>query len=89
MTSQPQQRTKAARHVTDAPEAYIEGQLNGIVGIEFTVTRVEGKAKLSQNRSEADRLGVIDGLRAERLPPRDALAAADVADAMQAEQQAR
>lgn len=50
-------------HVTDAPEAYVEGQLRGIVGIELTVTRVEGKAKLSQNRSEADRRGVVDGLR--------------------------
>jgi transcriptional regulator len=48
---------------SDAPEQYFEGQLAGIVGLEFTVTRVEGKAKLSQNRSEADRRGVIAGLR--------------------------
>ena len=51
--------------VTDAPEKYLEGQLRAIVGIEFAVERVEGKAKLSQNRSEADRTGVIAGLRAE------------------------
>jgi transcriptional regulator len=51
--------------VSDAPDTYIDGQLNGIVGIEFTVTRVEGKAKLSQNRSEADRRGVVAGLRAD------------------------
>ena len=50
----------------DAPEKYIEGQLAGIVGLEIAVTRVEGKAKLSQNRSEADRRGVIDGLRKEQ-----------------------
>src|SRR4051794_13564412 len=50
-------------HVTDAPEPYVQGQLRGIVGIELAVTRVEGKAKLSQNRSEADRRGVVDGLR--------------------------
>lgn len=49
----------------DAPDRYIEGQLAGIVGLEITVTRVEGKAKLSQNRSEADRRGVVAGLRGE------------------------
>jgi transcriptional regulator len=55
-------------HVSDAPETYIEGQLRGIVGVELTVTGVEGKAKLSQNRSAADRNGVIDGLRADGRP---------------------
>jgi len=50
---------------SDAPERYIDGQLAGIVGLEVTVTRVEGKAKLSQNRSDADRRGVVAGLRAE------------------------
>ena len=62
--------------VTDAPERYIEGQLRGIVGIELTVTGVEAKAKLSQNRSDADRAGVVAGLLAE---PR----ADGVAEAMQ------
>jgi len=65
--------------VTDAPGPYIAGQLRGIVGLEVRVTRVEGKAKLSQNRSEADRRGVIDGLRRER-----AEGAGAVADAMSA-----
>ncbi|GAB3853490.1 FMN-binding negative transcriptional regulator [Nocardioides maradonensis] len=51
--------------VSDAPEAYVEGQLRGIVGLEITVTGVDGKAKLSQNRSAADRAGVVAGLRAE------------------------
>lgn len=51
--------------VSDAPERYIDGQLGGIVGLEISVTRVEGKAKLSQNRSEADRRGVVAGLLAE------------------------
>ncbi len=52
-------------HVTDAPAPYIEGQLRGIVGIELEVIGVEGKAKLSQNRSVGDRAGVIEGLRGE------------------------
>lgn len=52
----------------DAPAAYVEGQLRGIVGVEVRVERVEGKAKLSQNRSEADRDGVVAGLLAEPDP---------------------
>jgi transcriptional regulator len=50
--------------VSDAPEAYIEGQLRAIVGIEVEIHRVEAKWKLSQNRSAADVAGVIAGLNA-------------------------
>jgi transcriptional regulator len=49
--------------VTDAPESYVSTMLRGIVGIELTVEHVEAKAKLSQNRSDADRAGVVTGLR--------------------------
>jgi len=51
--------------VTDAPAGYVDKQLRAIVGLEMTVERVQGKAKLSQNRSEADRAGVVTGLRRE------------------------
>lgn len=51
--------------VDDAPDRYVEQQLRAIVGIEFSIETVEGKAKLSQNRSEADQAGVVDGLRRE------------------------
>lgn len=50
--------------VTDAPEDYIQRMLGAIVGLEFPVTRMLGKSKLSQNRSEEDRRGVISGLEA-------------------------
>jgi transcriptional regulator len=49
--------------VDDAPRAFIEGQLRAIVGIELEITRIEAKAKLSQNRPAADVEGVIAGLR--------------------------
>jgi transcriptional regulator len=49
--------------VDQAPRAYIEGQLRAIVGIELEITRIEAKAKLSQNKSAADVEGVIAGLR--------------------------
>jgi transcriptional regulator len=43
---------------------YIDGMLRGIVAFEMPIARLEGKFKLSQNRSAEDRAGVIDGLRA-------------------------
>jgi len=64
-------------HVHDAPEAYIDGQLRGIVGVEMVITQVEAKAKLSQNRSAADQAGVVEGLREQPVP-----GAAVVADLM-------
>jgi transcriptional regulator len=51
--------------VSDAPPEYIDGQLRAIVGVELTVRSVEAKRKLSQNRSEPDRAGVVAGLRGE------------------------
>jgi transcriptional regulator len=49
--------------VDDAPARYVEGQLRAIVGVEVEITRVEAKAKLSQNRSAADVEGVVHGLQ--------------------------
>lgn len=50
--------------VEDAPRAYVEAQLRGIVGIEIDIAAIEGKWKVSQNRPEADRRGVAAGLAA-------------------------
>ena len=49
--------------VSDAPEPFIAAQLKGIVGVRLPIARLEGKRKMSQNRSEADRRGVAAGLR--------------------------
>jgi len=51
--------------VSDAPRQYIESQLRGIVGVEIEIAEIEGKWKVSQNRQEADRLGVAGGLADE------------------------
>ncbi|MCK6384656.1 MAG: FMN-binding negative transcriptional regulator [Rhodocyclaceae bacterium] len=48
--------------VGDAPDDYIAAQMQAIVGIEIPIVRIEGKWKLSQNRPEADRAGVVAGL---------------------------
>ena len=50
--------------VTDAPDRYVEVMLRGIVGFRLQITRLEGKAKMSQNREDADRAGVVQGLMA-------------------------
>ncbi len=60
--------------VQDAPAAFIEGQLRGIVGVEMLVTQIEAKDKLSQNRSAADRAAVISALQSEPGPGARALA---------------
>jgi transcriptional regulator len=48
----------------DMPPAFIAGMLKAIVGFELTITRLEGKYKLSQNRAPEDRTGVVAGLEA-------------------------
>lgn len=49
---------------SDAPLDFIRGQLRGIVGVEIAIDRLDGKWKVSQNRTREDRVGVADGLRA-------------------------
>ena len=48
--------------VADAPADYIDGMLKAIVGFALPIGRLEGKRKLSQNRSAADIAGVREGL---------------------------
>ena len=52
--------------VKDAPADFIGAQLKAIVGFEIPIIIIEGKWKMSQNRPEADRKGVISGLEARR-----------------------
>ena len=49
----------------DAPDCFLAAMARGIVGLRFTIARLEGKAKMSQNREPRDRAGVVRGL-AER-----------------------
>jgi transcriptional regulator len=44
------------------PPDFRRKMLQGIVGVEVAVGRVEGKFKLSQNKSRQDRLGVLANL---------------------------
>jgi transcriptional regulator len=64
--------------VSDAPEDFIASLLKGIVGLELPIQRLEGKWKVSQNRSETERQGVIDGLT--RLNTPESLAMKDLVE---------
>jgi transcriptional regulator len=59
--------------VDDAPAPFVAGQLRAIVGVELRISRIEAKAKLTQNRSAADAEGVVAGLTEAGQP--DAAAA--------------
>jgi transcriptional regulator len=54
--------------VSDAPADFVEQMSHQIVGIEIPIARIFGKWKISQNRSEADRNGVVAGLKASAAP---------------------
>ncbi|HEY1801927.1 MAG TPA: FMN-binding negative transcriptional regulator [Terriglobales bacterium] len=48
--------------ISDAPAEYIESLTKGIVGLELSIQRLEGKWKASQNHSAAHRESVVKGL---------------------------
>ena len=50
--------------LSDAPADYIDGMCRAIVGLEITLTRIEGKWKMSQNKPATDIDGTVNGLRA-------------------------
>jgi transcriptional regulator len=47
---------------------YDPRRLGGIVAVEIRITEIQGKFKLSQNRSAADRVGVVTSLAATGAP---------------------
>jgi transcriptional regulator len=50
------------------PNEYVERNMKGIVGVTIEITRLEGKFKMSQNRSENERARVERELRASQDP---------------------
>ena len=48
--------------VTDAPQDYIQAMLKAIIGVKITISKIEGKRKLSQNKTPENQQGVIQGL---------------------------
>ena len=64
----------------DAPEDFIAAMVQGVVGLELPIARIEGKWKMSQNREDGDRAGVIQGLGAADDPHRNPALAGQVAE---------
>ena len=62
-------------NVAEATDAFVSVQMRGIVGIEIGIAALVGKFKLSQNRQEADKLGVLNGLSADPESESQAMAA--------------
>ena len=63
--------------VSDAPADYIQTMLGAIVGIEIVLTAFTGKWKVSENRSAADRAGVVRGLRKDGVAQAELLGGAN------------
>jgi transcriptional regulator len=54
--------------VSDAPAPYLDAMLKAIVGLELEIASLDGKWKVSQNRTREDMSGVIGGLEAQDHP---------------------
>lgn len=57
--------------VSDAPNDFIEKLLNAIVGIEISIEKTVAKSKLSQNKSDENKQGIITGLEAMGIDPKN------------------
>lgn len=74
LTNEHEAHRPAPWRMEDSPPDYLDKVLRAIVGVELAVERWEGVWKISQNRADADRAGVVQGLRAEGTPAADAMA---------------
>ncbi|HEY4092898.1 MAG TPA: FMN-binding negative transcriptional regulator [Luteibacter sp.] len=62
LTREHESRLPEPWRMSDAPADYLAEQLAHIVGIEIDITRIEGKLKLSQNRTPSDFEGTVRGV---------------------------
>lgn len=67
ITAQHEATQHRAWKLSDAPEDFIHSMMKAIVGIEVTISSMQGKAKLSQNQPSANLPTILAGLRAS--PP--------------------
>jgi transcriptional regulator len=68
LTNRHESRRAKPWAVTDAPETFVQSQLRAIVGFSLRIETLEGKWKMSQNRTQEDRTGVRAGLSASENP---------------------
>jgi len=75
LTGQYEGRQAGAWSPDRLPHDFAQPMRGAIVGFEIAVDRLEGKVKLSQNRSAEDRRGVVAALEAQRSEGSRAIAA--------------
>lgn len=51
--------------IQDAPDKYIERMCQAIIGVELTITRLTGKHKASQHKSQEEREAIRQGLQTD------------------------
>jgi transcriptional regulator len=68
LTHQSEAEASIPWKISDAPADFIHSLLNGIIGFELPINKLEGKWKVSQNRSDRDKHGVVEGLAALNTP---------------------
>lgn len=59
-----EKRVNESWQITDAPDEYIDKMLKAIVGVEIAINDIKGNTKMSQNHSQENRNGVVQGLSA-------------------------
>lgn len=65
LTDQHEEKQPQPWQVSDAPEAFVKAQLRAITGVEIIVSSLEGKLKISQNKSIEDRRSVAKALSSQ------------------------
>ena len=68
LTAQSEADVPTPWKLSDALADFIRNLLHGIVGFELPIHRLEGKWKVSQNRTSAEKQGVLEGLTALDTP---------------------
>jgi len=62
LTQEKESAFQAPWAVSDAPEDFVEQRIRAVVGIEITVTKLQGKWKVSQNQPGKNQQSVIEAL---------------------------
>ena len=75
LTEQHEAGLAAPWQVSDAPADFVQNMLQAIVGIEIPISKISGKWKVSQNRPQPDRHGVVAGLESQGSERQQAMAA--------------
>ncbi len=68
LTDHQEQKFAHPWSISDAPNEFIEKLLPAIVGFEVVINEIVGKFKLSQNQTEDNRSGIVQGLREQDHP---------------------